>query len=58
MVPKLGAGHLGYQTPIEFVASWSHSQWEQSEEAITARMATDVSTNEESNYKSVDDCEA
>jgi transposase InsO family protein len=49
---------LGYQTPIEFVASWSHSQWEQSEDATTSRMASVMSTKEESNYKSVDGCEA
>jgi putative transposase len=45
---------LGYQTPSEFVASWSHSQWEQSGDAITTRVASVVCTMEESNYKSVD----
>jgi len=45
---------LGYQTPFEFVASWSHSQWEQSEDATTTRVASVVCTKEESNYKSVE----
>jgi len=49
---------LGYQTPSEFVASWSHSQWEQSGDAITTRVASVVCTKEESNYTSVDGCEA
>ena len=49
---------LGYQTPREFLASYYHSQWEQSDDAIPPRVASVVCTKEESNYKSVDGCEA
>ena len=48
----------GYQTSSEFLASYCHSQWEQSEDATSPRVASVVCTKEESNYKSVDGCEA
>ena len=49
---------LRYQTPTEYVTSYYHSQWDQSEDATPQRMASVVCTKEESHYKSVDGCEA
>jgi transposase InsO family protein len=54
---RLHSSH-GYQKPSEFAASHYHSQWEQSEDATPPRVASVVRTKEESNYKSVDGCEA
>ena len=35
---------LGYLTPTEFLTSYYHSQWEQSEDAVTARLVSPADT--------------